>query len=132
MHFWNSPAVTIQALVVCILFAAVAVHLKPEIIKTGQSSHKMYSKNVYDNFKYLYVISPETYPLHLVYIYIYIYIIYIYIVIYIYILRGLNILFNIIWQIKEMLKCKHMQSKIKVPLKLSPPTYIWSIIESIT
>ena len=35
-----------QALVGCIPIAAVAVHLKREIIKIGQSSHKMYSNNI--------------------------------------------------------------------------------------
>ena len=40
---------------------------EPEIIKIGQSSHKMYSNNitefsrVYDNFKFLYKKSLETY-----------------------------------------------------------------------
>ena len=35
-----------QALVGCIPIAAVAVDLKAEIIKIGQSSHKMYSNNI--------------------------------------------------------------------------------------
>ena len=44
---------------------------EPEIIKIGQSSHKMYSNNsefwrVYDNFKCLYEKSLETYRMHLV------------------------------------------------------------------
>ena len=45
---------------------------KFEITKIGQSSHKMYSNNiiafsrVYDNFKYPYEKSLETYPMHLV------------------------------------------------------------------
>ena len=44
-----------------------------EIIKIGQSSHKMYSNNIL-NFKCPYEKSLETYRMHLVYIYIYIYI----------------------------------------------------------
>ena len=44
---------------------------KPEIIKIGQSSHKMYSNN--DTFKCLYKNSLETYWIHHVYIHIYIY-----------------------------------------------------------
>ena len=35
-----------QTLVGCIPIAAVAVRLKPEIIKNGQSSHMMYSNNI--------------------------------------------------------------------------------------
>ena len=49
---------------------------KAEIIKIGQSSHKMNSNNILnfqDNFKCLYTKSLETYWMHLVYIYIYIY-----------------------------------------------------------
>ena len=51
---------------------------KPEIIRIGQSSHKMYSNNilifsrVYDNFKCLYQKILELYWRHHVYIYIYI------------------------------------------------------------
>ena len=48
---------------------------EPEIIKIGQSSHKMYSKNilnisrVYDNFKCLYKKSLETYRMPRIYIF---------------------------------------------------------------
>ena len=50
-----------------------------EILKIGQSSHKMYRNNnefsrVYDKFKCLYKNSLETYLMAFVYIYIYIYI----------------------------------------------------------
>ena len=46
---------------------------EPEIIKIGQSSHKMYSINsefskVYDNFKCPYEKGVETYRMHFVYI----------------------------------------------------------------
>ena len=41
-----------QALVGCIPIAAVAVHLKLEIIKIGESSHKMYSNNIVNFQKY--------------------------------------------------------------------------------
>ena len=54
---------------------------EPEIIKIGQSSHKISSNDiqnfqVYDNFKCLYKKSLETHWRHHVYIYIYIYIYY--------------------------------------------------------
>ena len=39
LHFWNSPAVTIR-------HCCCSCSFEPEIIKIGQSSHKMYSNNI--------------------------------------------------------------------------------------
>ena len=42
LHFWNSPAVTIRVYSNCFCSCS----FKPEIMKIGQSSHKMYSNNI--------------------------------------------------------------------------------------
>ena len=65
LHFWNSPAVTIR-----LSNSWCGCSFKPEIIKIGQSSHKMYSNNIL-NFQESTTIlnactSLETYWMHLV------------------------------------------------------------------
>ena len=85
MHFWNSPAVTIRVYT----NSYCSCSFEPEIIKIGQSSHKMYGNNILNFQEATTILNACTKKVwrlieYTKYIYIYIYI-YIYLSIYIYI-----------------------------------------------
>ena len=67
LHFWNSSAVTISRVY---SNCCCSCWFEPEIIKIGQSSHKIYSNNIVNFqesttiFKWLYKKSLETYCRH--------------------------------------------------------------------